>query len=143
MDDRSICISLSHSADWLACALASHSIGIDVEDTTRPRDTDGLAKVVLGPRELTRQTTMSASERRAQFFCHWTLKEAWIKQASNAQGMASIEFEPCIEKDAQAVVMTSARFALAVTPACPDALSLHGEALHGAGMAAWRRCQDR
>ena len=145
MDDRSICMSLSHSADWLACAMASHSVGIDVEDTTRPRDTDALAKVVLGPRELAHHTTMSAAERRMQFFCHWTLKEAWIKQASNAQtpGMAAIEFEPCIEKDAQAVVMTSAGFALAVTPACPDALSLYGEALHGAGMAPWRRCPDR
>lgn len=143
MDDRPICMSLSHSADWLACALASHPVGVDVEDTTRPRDTDALANMVLGASELAHQATMGPAERREQFFCRWTLKEAWIKQASNAQAMASIEFEPCLEEEARAVVMTSAGFALAVTPARPDALRLHGAALQGTVMAAWRCCPDR
>lgn len=139
--------SLSHSADWLMCAVAHHPVGVDIEDiTTRQRDTDALGGMVHGPRERALIQSMTPAERRDFFYASWTLKEAWIKQASvvSVPAMTDVVCLPCNEDDqAQALVMRSPAWVAAITPAASmQNLSVHGK-LRAAEVAvsAWRYAQ--
>jgi phosphopantetheine--protein transferase-like protein len=70
-------ISVSHSADVVACAVvgdAGTAIGIDVE-ATRPRDLEAIAERFFTPREA-RWVAQDAEER---FRMLWVLKEAYLK----------------------------------------------------------------
>lgn len=133
-------VSLSHSGDWLACAVAGQPVGIDVEDASRDRDVDALGDAIYGASERAALSVMSAQARRAYFFSLWTLKEAWIKQAPGGPSMSSLEFAACArEQRSQAVVLSTQTFVLAVARAQPQTLTCHGSALHGLPMMPWRR----
>lgn len=69
-------LSLSHSGDWLACAIASVPIGIDVELPRRTRNLQALARFAFAPEEVERLLSVSEQERPAVFHMLWTLKEA-------------------------------------------------------------------
>ena len=69
-------ISLSHSGDWLACAIAEVPVGIDVELPHRPRDLHALARFAFAPEEAERLLQLPEPARAAAFHELWTLKEA-------------------------------------------------------------------
>ena len=69
-------LSLSHSGDWLAIALATVPVGIDVELPRRPRDLDALARFTFSPEEVERLRGVPDAERAQAFHVAWTLKEA-------------------------------------------------------------------
>ncbi|HSD16551.1 MAG TPA: 4'-phosphopantetheinyl transferase superfamily protein [Thermomonas sp.] len=69
-------LSLSHSGDWLAIALATVPVGIDVELPRRPRDLDALARFAFSPQEVERLQRLPEAERAQAFHVTWTLKEA-------------------------------------------------------------------
>lgn len=69
-------LSLSHSGDWLACAIATVAVGIDVELPRRQRDLDALARFAFSPDEVERLQRLPPGERSAAFHVLWTLKEA-------------------------------------------------------------------
>ncbi|MES2091231.1 MAG: 4'-phosphopantetheinyl transferase superfamily protein [Pseudomonadota bacterium] len=133
--------SLSHSADWLACAVASHPVGVDVEDVTRQRDTDALGDWIYGPHERSYIDAMPASARGDQFFALWTLKEAWIKQATETGGHASmraVQFRPCAALKSHAVVLQAPSFTLAVvSSSAPWVLRCEAPELTGLPIAHW------
>lgn len=72
----SLSLSLSHSGEWLACAVASVPVGIDVELPRRQRDLQALARFAFAPEEAERLLAMDEDERSAAFHMLWTLKEA-------------------------------------------------------------------
>ena len=69
-------LSLSHSGDWLAIALATVPVGIDVELPRRQRDLDALARFTFSRDEVERLSDVPESERAQAFHVLWTLKEA-------------------------------------------------------------------
>lgn len=69
-------LSLSHSGDWLAIALATVPVGIDVELPRRPRDLDALARFAFSPEEVERLHGLPEDARAHAFHVAWTLKEA-------------------------------------------------------------------
>lgn len=69
-------LSISHSGDWLAIALATMPVGIDVELPRRQRDLDALARFTFSPEEVERLRALPEPERAQAFHVTWTLKEA-------------------------------------------------------------------
>ena len=89
--DGPLNFSISHSGDWVACAVAKHPVGVDVERCTRTRDFAALAQWLHPASALHKFTTLDADEQQRLFYTHWTLKEAWLKQARNAS-MRTVQF---------------------------------------------------
>lgn len=73
-------LSVSHSGQRSACALAAGPVGLDLEQPRRPRDLGGLVEFVCTPRERQVFATLAAGEREAFFYELWTVKEAWLKR---------------------------------------------------------------
>jgi len=71
-----LALSLSHSGEWLACAIADVPVGIDVELPRRRRDLDALARFAFAPEEAERLRQLPEPERSATFHTLWTLREA-------------------------------------------------------------------
>lgn len=72
-------LSLSHSGDFVACAVADAAVGVDIELPRRTRDVLSIARVICSPAELARLLAAEGAERDAIFYECWTLKEAWLK----------------------------------------------------------------
>jgi phosphopantetheinyl transferase len=138
LSTRPVHVSVSHSADSVACAVASHPIGVDVEDTTRERDIDALGDFIHGPREEAGLAGLNATVRRHQFFARWSLKEAWIKHQPTSLAMSAIECEPGDSMTAEAVVLHSAEWVVAVLPVQIGELRVCGEAFDDAAVTPWR-----
>jgi phosphopantetheinyl transferase len=71
-------ISLSHSREQVACALAQVAIGLDVE-YCRERDFPALAEQICSPEEWRRFRLLPAAVVNEHFYRLWTLKEARFK----------------------------------------------------------------
>lgn len=69
-------LSISHSGDWLAIALATVPVGIDVELPRRPRDLRALARFTFSPEEVARLDALGDAGYGAGFHQIWALKEA-------------------------------------------------------------------
>lgn len=94
-------LSISHSAQRTACALASAPVGLDLEQPRRERDIAGLVELCCTPRE----QAMFATPDAALFHELWTVKEAWLKRRGEwvaPRRLAQIEASP----DAQGEVRT-------------------------------------
>lgn len=78
-DGARLQVSISHSGDRLAIAVAAHAIGVDLELPRRPRDWVAIAGFALAPEEA---RAVAAAEDAADIFHrYWTLKEAEGKRA--------------------------------------------------------------
>lgn len=74
-------VSLSHSHDWLALALADAPVGVDVEVPQRVRDWEALARFVFSAEERQRLREADDAARAGVFHALWTLKEARGKRS--------------------------------------------------------------
>jgi phosphopantetheinyl transferase len=132
--------SISHSADWLACAVATFRVGLDIEFTARERDVAALIELTCSEAEQRQMRGLSARDLKRAFHARWSLKEAWIKQSGEPlPGMSGIPFEPCERGDvADAVVMQGDTLVVAVAPVTPAALRLSGLLADTLEVSAWR-----
>ena len=80
-DPSALSLSLSHSGDWLAIALATVPVGIDVELPRRPRDLQALARFTFSPEEVAGLDGLDDAGYCAAFHRLWTLKEARGKRS--------------------------------------------------------------
>jgi 4'-phosphopantetheinyl transferase len=71
-------LSISHSGDWTACALADAPIGLDLESPRRRRDIAGLIELCCTPDECA--LLAKSADREDAFYELWTVKEAWLKR---------------------------------------------------------------
>lgn len=71
-------ISLSHSRELVACALARVEIGLDVE-YCRERDFAALAAQICSPEEVRQLRSLPDAEQGMSFYRMWTLNEATYK----------------------------------------------------------------
>jgi 4'-phosphopantetheinyl transferase len=67
--------NLSHSGDWVVCAVDNKPVGIDVEEIS-PIDLD-ISKNYFSTDE--HKDLLSKADKIAYFFTLWTLKESYIK----------------------------------------------------------------
>ncbi len=73
-------ISVSHSGEWVALALAREvAVGVDVERVSETRDLDGLAGYTLADAEHEVWRTLPEEGRTGAFFGYWARKEALLK----------------------------------------------------------------
>ncbi|WP_411883750.1 4'-phosphopantetheinyl transferase family protein [Polaromonas sp. YR568] len=133
--------SLSHSGDWLACAVSPQAVGVDVECSDRPRDFQALNEWMHEPDAL-QGGPVDPQEQQAWFYAQWTLKEAWLKQVSSAvpapalrPSMRSARFIPRKDGDDAAMVGRGEAFTIAVYPATPA--TLRWEEAGALGQAQW------
>ncbi|MCK4766730.1 MAG: 4'-phosphopantetheinyl transferase superfamily protein [Candidatus Aminicenantes bacterium] len=68
--------NLTHSGDWIACAVDSNPVGIDIE-RIEPLDLDNISRRYFSEDE--HRYLLSQSDRLAHFFMLWTLKESYVK----------------------------------------------------------------
>ncbi|MCK4764361.1 MAG: 4'-phosphopantetheinyl transferase superfamily protein [Candidatus Aminicenantes bacterium] len=67
--------NVSHSGEWIVCAVDSEPVGVDVEEIA-PVDLD-ISRNYFSPDE--HSDLLSQEDRIAYFFTLWTLKESYIK----------------------------------------------------------------
>ncbi|MBD0378723.1 4'-phosphopantetheinyl transferase family protein [Paenibacillus sedimenti] len=75
--NEAVCFNVSHSGDWVVCAIDSDTVGIDVEKIQKI-DLQ-IARQFFSQAENEQLMTLPASLRVAYFFDIWTLKESLIK----------------------------------------------------------------
>lgn len=72
--------NLSHSGDWLACAVAHEQpVGIDVERMRADIDVEGIASYIFAPTEHRAFRTQPRNDKLRCLFNAWTHKEAYLK----------------------------------------------------------------
>lgn len=69
--------NLSHSGEWVACAIDHHCVGIDIEQMLNSNL--DIAKRFFTPREYDDLIRRDTAEQRTHFYKLWTLKESYIK----------------------------------------------------------------
>ena len=114
-------VSLSHSGDWLALALADAPVGVDVELPQRARDWNALARFVLSPEERRRVHDADDAARAEVFHALWTLKEAHGKRSGaglQPRAARAVTAQPAEAAGAEALswVFGNGALALAMTP---------------------------
>lgn len=119
VDWQRLCVSLSHSGNWVACALAFQPVGVDVECSQQARDFAALAHWIFSDTELHGFLQMAPEAQQQHFYAQWTLKEAWVKQAGTApvkRAMQATRFELGVGASPALLAQTD-ELTLAVYPA--------------------------
>jgi 4'-phosphopantetheinyl transferase len=76
--------SLSHSRNWVACALSSSgALGVDIEVNDPTRDFTALSDLAFHPEEHSWLLSQSEAARRSAFYQLWCTREALYKLMSN------------------------------------------------------------
>ena len=136
----SLRMSLSHSGDWVVCAIASAAVGVDLETSRQSRRWRELAEQVLSPVECRRLQDLPEEALEAAFHLHWTIKEAWGKR--DGQGLRADVARrqtawECAPEAAQVITWQSTGRCLAL--ACGTASSAQLEGWNDAPAARhWR-----
>lgn len=78
-------VSLSHSADWIAVAISTTAVGIDIETFGKQRDFIAIASHVFSASETAYLKSLAPDKLNRQFYLYWTLKECVAKQ--NGDGL--------------------------------------------------------
>ena len=79
-------ISLTHSNEYVGCAVSDKPVGIDVEQIKDVKDS--VIERVCSKDEI----NYLAKSGKDEFFTLWTLKEAYIKAATETLKMSEISF---------------------------------------------------
>jgi len=110
-------LSLSHSGEMIAAAIASFPLGIDLESTGKVRDWIALAEYVFAPEECEQLRLLPASDRQELFYRYWTLKEASGKRAGTGLRLLQARTQrarECDEREAFAITWQSNGLCLAL-----------------------------
>lgn len=79
LSEQGLSVSLTHTTGIAACALASHSVGVDVEALDGSVDTVAVAEMQFDAQAARSVALSSGEERLDRFFRLWTLKETALK----------------------------------------------------------------
>ncbi len=71
--------NLSHTTGLVACAVARHEVGVDVESIERRAASNGIAERFFTPAEVSLLDAHPPEQQREAFFRLWTMKEAVMK----------------------------------------------------------------
>jgi 4'-phosphopantetheinyl transferase len=87
--------NISHSADWVVCAVDNHPIGIDVE-TIKPIDFN-IAERFFSKAEYLSLINQPEESKLEYFYMLWTLKESYIKAEGKGLSIPLDSFNITIE----------------------------------------------
>lgn len=73
-------LSVSHSREWVAAAIADRPVGIDIEARAARRDPERFGRWVCSPDEFDRWRALDGAAAEDALIAHWTRKEAWLKR---------------------------------------------------------------
>lgn len=82
--------NISHSGEWVVCAVDNYYVGIDVE-TVRQIDLQ-IAEEILLQEEYQLLMRQEESSRLKYFYMYWTLKESYLKAIGKGFGMLQDSF---------------------------------------------------
>lgn len=109
--EATLLLSLSHSGDWVAAAVADQAIGIDLEQR-RPRAAlHRFETLLLAVDEAPGQLDTDALLQR------WVAKEAWIKRDHGSalpERLAALALHRAIDTEASVRLLTTADFHLGI-----------------------------
>ena len=93
LKNSSIKFNISHSGDWVVCAVSNGLVGIDIEEI-RPHNVRTF-KESLSVSEFNTLLNLSENDRITLFYNLWTLKESFIKAIGEVPSipLKSISFE--------------------------------------------------
>lgn len=83
-------LSIAHSGDIVACALAETAVGVDVERINPRRSVEDIAQWVCSPQEQAALGALHHEEAMLLFNQFWTCKEARLKQLGLPFDMAAL-----------------------------------------------------
>lgn len=137
-------ISLSHSNDYLACALADHPIGIDLECENEKRATNDLIAFICNDTEQGLFHGLSEQQRQSQLIALWTIKEAWLKRHESDFDFSKLRrlaWRICSQNEADLVTwrFDSEKFALSLVSDCATTADVHWPELCAPDKTEWRR----
>jgi 4'-phosphopantetheinyl transferase len=87
--------NVSHSGDWVVCAVDAHPVGIDVEQVN-PISLS-VADRVLTPGERQELNRLPEQTRLGGFFDFWTLKESYVKAVGRGLNQPLQSFSVTLE----------------------------------------------
>lgn len=140
-------LSVSHSGEWVAAAIADRAVGIDIEGLGARRDPQRFARWVCSPDEWTGWRALDGMAADDALIAHWTRKEAWLKRDGGAVLLTRMR-----QLHADAVDAPSANVATwrvgdqAMLSLCADAVAtacFDGEAAAHVGPPAYWRMHDQ
>lgn len=102
-DHASIHFNLTHSGDWVGCAVATTPVGIDIEHH-KPMELD-IAKRFFHPCE-TEYIKAAPQEYTERFFKIWTQKESYIKAIGKGLHCPLNSFSVVAGKQMQSIIVT-------------------------------------
>lgn len=121
--DYPIHLSIAHSGDYVACALADAAVGTDLERTKARRPVVDMAQWVCSDEEQLGLRGLQGEAAQLQFNRLWTRKEAWLKQSGLPFDIAAlrvIQTTPVAEDEANGGTWTFAQQGLVVSLAASD-----------------------
>jgi 4'-phosphopantetheinyl transferase len=136
-------VSLTHSGDRVACALAPAPVGVDLEFPRPGRDLAGLAAFAFAPDEAARLAALPDDRRLAAFTRFWSLKEARGKRLGEGllpRRARRVSAWPCAAHEAHAAAWPLDDGTLAVAGERVDAFVVDG--LADAASPTWWRFVD-
>jgi len=107
--------NLSHSGEWLACAVTAGSpVGVDLEYRHSRRATMKVARRFFREEEVAALQVCRGARQRDRFYDFWTLKEAAVKARGETlvPGLRSrgfeLSFRPGLERETARIAVTTA-----------------------------------
>ncbi len=89
--------NISHSGNWVVCAISDNPVGIDVE-TIKPTDFE-IAKRFFSEDEYTALKSQHDDEKQTYFYKLWTLKESYIKAVGKGLSIPLDSFTVSVENN--------------------------------------------
>ena len=87
--------NLSHSGEWVVCAIDNQPLGVDVQEICPKTDLD-IAERFFSAREARDLRRLPQIAQRDYFFTLWSLKESFIKAEGKGLSLALDSFEFCV-----------------------------------------------
>ncbi len=97
MNRHDIYFNLTHSGDWVGCAIGHNSVGIDIEHM-KPIDLN-IAKRFFSPEEYFALQRQAPANQLDFFYYLWTHKESYIKAVGKGMSIALDSFTIRTEGD--------------------------------------------
>jgi len=95
LNHSDIHFNISHSVDWVVCALDNKPVGIDIE---KIKETDfGIAKKFFSKSEFDELTIKTGNDKLSFFYNLWTMKESYIKALGKGFSKSLGTFSICIK----------------------------------------------
>lgn len=133
-----LCLSLSHSHDQVAAAVAERPIGVDLEVSPEPRDWADLARRLFSPATAAWVLGDGNAGRDRRFREAWALLEAQGKRSGEGVQRAvfrRLDLVPCESREAEALSWPAGEGSLAL--AGWRGMRVGGQALPAGPATAW------